>query len=102
MLRFGKYLGTLDREVPDIKLMNDCDPQLIEDILSGDKERAKRAVEKLFNKNWGDKMSNFIIEPLMYCNGIIVVPSPKIRSSPIEPKDRLTVSYCLNKQKEVI
>lgn len=51
MLRFGKCLGTLDREVPDIKLMNDCDPQLIEDILSGDKERAKRAVEKLFNEN---------------------------------------------------
>lgn len=54
MLRFGKTLGTLDREVSEIKLMNSADPSIFEAILKND---------EIFNK---DKNFESMVEKLFY------------------------------------
>jgi hypothetical protein len=55
MLRFGKTLGTLDREVSEIELMNSADPEIFETILNNDEifnkdKHLESIIEKLFHK----------------------------------------------------
>lgn len=47
MLRFGKTLGILDRDVTEIKLLNSADPDVYERVLKGD-EKAKKIIKEVF------------------------------------------------------
>lgn len=51
MLRFGKTLGPLNREVSEIKIINSADPNIYGSIRNGNNKQAKKLVEKMFPKH---------------------------------------------------
>lgn len=49
MLRFGKPLGSLNREVTEVKLVQNADPEVLESILKGD-DKAFENMQNIFKK----------------------------------------------------